>query len=56
MARSDKTHEDRICELEVELANVQTLLDRWIRPSIVRSLNDAPPRTIWQRLNDWLSK
>lgn len=52
MARSDKTHEQRIVDLEVELANLNIFLDHWMSRPVLK----PEPRTFWQKLNDYFSR
>jgi len=68
MARSDKTHEDRICKLECDLANMIQIVreDFGKRGGQLGEIGDGyiwyrvppttAPRTIWQRLNDYFSR
>lgn len=58
MARSDKTHEQRIVDLEVELANVNNFISCWMKTgAYCDRISDKPaPRTFWQKLNAYLSR
>jgi len=48
-----RAHEDRLCKLECELANLRT---EFRLVYMGNALLKPKPRTIWQRLNDYFSR
>lgn len=48
-----RKHEDRLCKLECDLANladdVHAMLNKLVLPT-------EPPRTFWQKLNDYFAR